>query len=411
MFSILGITLIIVGVLTYMVLVTHGQMGEYIDKVNRLRDEIKELGKKKPKPVPDNVVRIKKDIKGYTGLADNIVKQFGQPSYPALQKMCKVLNTTPDKLRTEFREYWEEHMKEGGGITRIQVLQNFINDQKNKYKNKWDLAVKEFQQEIEKITYETIDKDNIKDIFFHSLGLPRQVKRSQCLLYMINMRKKLWDLLSGKGVFLLKDATGLGFKSAEYDKLPDEINVPNILFCWTIIEDITSRLADSGIREVTSFTKRGLGGYADGDYTYYRFNVTVRGSEKSIRKFIKNLYNAYVDRRVYIVQEMTLDRDVDMAEDILKTTGALKYTARRLDTTEPGEPGMMGDNVSGVKTAEAIAEEKRKKDLQKQQEEAERKLPYYKRKNYAQVVIGADLTCEAVISIDYVVYNKFKIKR
>ena len=117
MFSILGITLIIVGVLTYMVLVTHGQMGEYIEKVNRLRDEIKELGKKKPRPVADNVVRIKKDIKGYTGLADNIVKQFGQPSYPALQKMCKVLNTTPDKLRTEFREYWEEHMKEGGGIT------------------------------------------------------------------------------------------------------------------------------------------------------------------------------------------------------------------------------------------------------------------------------------------------------
>jgi putative sterol carrier protein len=72
---------------------------------------------------------------------------------------------------------------------------------------------------------------------------------------------------------------------------------------------------------------------------------------------------------------------------------------------------MMGDNISGVKTAEAIAEEKRKKELQKQQEEAERKLPYYKRKNYAQVVIGGDLTCEAVISIDYVVYNKFKIKR
>ena len=28
---------------------------------------------------------------------------------------------------------------------------------------------------------------------------------------------------------------------------------------------------------------------------------------------------------------------------------------------------MMGDNVSGVKTAEAIAEEKRKKELKKQQ--------------------------------------------
>ena len=60
-------------------------------------------------------------------------------------------------------------------------------------------------------------------------------------------------------------------------------------FCFAgqLIEDITSRLADSGIREVTSFTKRGLSGYTDGDYTYYRFNVTVRGSEKSIRKFIK----------------------------------------------------------------------------------------------------------------------------
>jgi hypothetical protein len=389
-------------------------MGEYINRVNTLRDTIKELGKKEPRPVKDNVVRINKDIKGYTVFADEIVKMFGQPSYPALTKFCQVLKTTPDKLRDEFKEFWNENMKEGGGIIRVQVLQNFIKSQKKKYKKNWGVALAAFQKEIEKITYETIDKDNIKDILFHSLGLPRQVKRSQCLRYMIGMKKKLWDMLQGKNVFLMKDAAGLTFTDAEYDKLPSDFDVPDILFCWTIIEDIAARIADSGIKEVTVFSKRGIGGYTDGDYTYYRFNLTVHGSEKSIRKLMKNFYSAYNDRRVYIIQEMSLKRDVDMVAQILGSTGDLIYTTKPRTLTDSMEPGMEDgnpDRSSGVKTAEVLAREKQDAETLKQQAAAELKLPFYKRKSYGETIIGSDLACEAVIAIDYVVYNGFKIKQ
>lgn len=412
LFSILGITLIIVGVLAYMVLVTHSRMGEYIDKVNSLRDTIKKLGKETPRPVKDNIVRINKDIEGYKKVADDIIKLYGHPNYPALVAMCKVLNVKPDDMRNDFREFWTAN--NNPGIARGLVLRTYINKQKEKFGvKKWDDAMAVFQKEIEKVTYEKINDDNIKDIYFFTLGLPRVLRDVLCKKFITEMREKLLPLLL-KDTILPKEVQLLTFSEAAYtNALPKWYDIPDIIFSWSIIEDIVSRLADTGIREISEFSKRGLIGYVDGQYTYYRFNLTVHGSEDSIRKFIDNLYKGYREHRVYVVREISLKRDYDMAAILLKKSAGIDFAIEDTKRNQPGmDPMGMGAPLPGegrVETAEMRKKKQEAEEEKKLREAEELKLPFNKRKGYGDVVLGGNMQIEAEIAIDYVVYNGYKI--
>ncbi|MFA7231158.1 MAG: hypothetical protein WC071_07790 [Victivallaceae bacterium] len=399
LFSFLGVALVAALILAYMVTIAHTGMKKYIKETEDLRNEIKTLIGKKPAPVAGNLDRIRNDIRRYKVKVKDIRNSFGHPYRIALTKFADTMGIKLDEFENRFNAFWEINKK--SGTTRDQVYRMF----KASFKgyDKWDQAMREFTIEARKISLENIDENNVDEIFLGTLGLSRNLSFStvKCDSFMRSIRFKLIDIFGEKQVGL---GSNVSYFSFDFQTLADKNSIPDIVKTWDIIADLARRIANSRIYQLDSFEKSSIVGRKDGNYTYYRFKISVSGNLDSVRRLIKLLYDAYEDNRVYIIRGISISKKEDLAQKIIDDSDLLKNEAVRFDAITNSAQGIQ----SGAPDASGLhpqPENAKKTSAAKREEDPEKGIPFNERTGYGVPLIGKDKLCNATLDIDYVVYS------
>ena len=158
--------------------------------------------------------------------------------------------------------------------------------------------------------------------------------------------------------------------------------------------------------------KSAIAGNDEGPFKVYRMRITIGGNMTGIRTFIRALEEAYKDKRVYVVKSIALYAERDGAQEIFRAMneklGIGSGSEARKNEAAPVRRGRgvrravveehHDDSHSQNKVDPAVIAEMRRK-----QEEANKKLKFYERIGYGNVLIGDDNTCKAVIDFDYYV--------
>jgi hypothetical protein len=141
--------------------------------------------------------------------------------------------------------------------------------------------------------------------------------------------------------------------------------------------------------------------------------IQIGGTMEGIRTFVRSLEDAYREHRVYVIRSVALYAERDGAFEIFKRNGEQvndSANANKPDNSADQSVGrgrgrgrgrsVQAEEVKEEKSkAEAAAEEARRRE----QEEAAKKLKFYERFGYGDVLIGDGETCKAVIDFDYYV--------
>ena len=456
---VLAATIAGVGILAFLVVKQHATMQAYIKQTEALKDKIKELIKQKPAPVEGNLARIKNDTEGYKKKFKETSVLFGKPFYPAAKKFAEEMGTTVDEFKEKLNTFWTS--SKASGVTRDQMYRKFKADINNQ--EKWDKAIQSFTQEAQKYTSESIDENNVDEILLSSFGLARDFGGSKvkCDAFMKDIRYRLIELYGPdkdkdkekkKTIDFGPTASSFSF---DFKSLPERDSIPDIIKCWTIIDDLAKRIASSGVTCLDSFNKESLTGRVETNYTTYRFTIGVRGDLNSFRKLMENLYNAYSERRVYIVSGITLIKVRDEAEQLIAEAESKLYGNNLVDddsseskassasarqpesamappnrnqrpafASPPGVPQIPGRELSGnidgdpqrkkESDRESLDKKRKQEKLDKSKQadvDPDKDLPYYKRRSYGKIIIGSDKQCQAIIDVDYVVYTAQDLKQ
>lgn len=415
LFSVITITVIISLVLAYFIFIKRNQMNKRIAETNKLKHEIETLNSQRIAPVTGNLELINSDTVKYTEKVKNIQLRFGQPYYQALKSFGAELGLTPEQLREKFKTFCDENVTSTTSYDQI-IIKFRRQFKKSKTTTKWEQAWTAFKREVAKATIEKVNDSNAYSILLFVLGLPREVSILKANRFRQEFRDKVKAKLDAAKIYYELDA--LTF-SLDFNKLPDKQDIPLMIHNLTIIGDlIVKRLIPSGISSLDSFKIRRLEPEVIGDYQYFRYSMTVKGSLNNIRKFVDNLAMAYSDSRVYVVRGITINKVEDQAAGILdEAMGVVQPDTDSNKLNGQGSsPRDIEDRMNanghgrdftpgGVIKKEAIEAAEHAKKLKLLEEQAQLKLPYYKRKAYGKIIIGKNKLCEAVIDIDYVRYK------
>jgi hypothetical protein len=426
----MSIALIAVIVLLVLVLIEHRSMKEYDTKKTDLLSKIEKIFKQKYAPVKVNATRIRKDVVEYKKQTVELQSKFGHPYAKALKAFANVLKVPLDEFKIKFSEFWEEQK---GRATRDLIFRRYkvikFAEDFPKHQSDWAAAMTAFIREAQKVTLEEIDQSNVDGIFLAAMGKGRRFSDSpqRCQAYMKRMRNKMMKYFLDKKV---------NYEEADFsfndEQLPLTGDIPLIAKAWEIVSDLTKRIADAKVDpekdklELEEFTKRGLDGEKDGNYTSYRFTITVNADLQTIRRIIKNLYAAYDENRIYAVRDIRLTKIVDGAEIILEEServedeveyqtgenpegrfdigmpdGMLPPTSDR--RSQPGSRRIRRTSLRGIPAKETDKTTSLVKKAVSVKEE--KKILTPKDPGYAQVIIGGNNICRAEIDVDYIIYN------
>lgn len=420
----MSLAMVAVVALLIMVFFQHESMKKYDTRKAELLTKIKKIFKQKYAPVKVNVARIKNDTLGYEKETRKLESQFGHPYVWALKSFVEVVGIPVDKFKAKFGEFWETQK---GRTTRDLIFRRYkvrqFSEDFPDHRSNWSEAMNAFMKEAQKVTLEEIDVSNVDGIFLAVMGKGRRFSDSpdHCQAFMKRMRFKMLDYFSKKQVGC-ETASDFSFK---YDREPRVGDIKKIARAWEIISDLTKRVADAKINpkedalRLIEFSKRGLDGEKDGNYTMYRFNFTVNGDLTSIRRVVKNLYAAYKENRVYAIRNMTLSKMVDGVEDIIaeservkddldyeSTYGNNKNEKQPLDKNNSRSvrkrfslslrPGAnKSDFGNGSKTRKGL----KAKPVEK------KKILGPKDSGYAKVIIGKNNICRVGFEVDYIIFD------
>ncbi len=386
---VLGLTFIASGTLIVMIFIGHGKMLHSMEKIDKIKAEIKKLQRQVPKPHKTNLIRIKKDIDEYQTKLTHLQNFFGQPYYNAKRSYIGALmkDMSEDKFMEMFEEFWNKNAIQGSN--RHQLFMQF-----NRAFPPKQLSVAKdlFKAAYQKETIEKIDETNINDIIMYTLGVPRTMSPVQCILVITKIRENMLKKLQDAKVFISDEASAFTFREYINKQMPPEIEVPAIIEQFTIIGDIVQRIIKSGIKQIDRISRGNLNGTESGNFIIYKYDLTIVGKMKELRAFVNQLSEAYAHRRVYVVGNIVLKKVVDGAESILSvdknklSTVAVNKPDHHMDL----EGGM---NLHNAATTTVAAEDESKK-------------PYYKRSDYGKAVIGGNENVEMQLSIKYIVYKR-----
>ena len=411
----MSVALVIVIALVIMVLSEHGSMKEYDSKKTELLKKINVILKQKYKPVKVNIIRIKSDISGYNKEIKKIQSKFGHPYSWALESFADKLGIDLNEFKAKFGEFWESQK---GLATRDLIFRRYkvrqFSEDFPKYKSNWDEAMSAFMQEAQKATVEEISSTNVDGIFLAAVGKGRRFSDDpgRCQAFMQRMRFSMIDYFAKKEV--LCATTDFSFDDS---KEPLDGDIERIARAWEIISDLGKRIADAKVNpkkdalKLVSFSKRGLDGETDGDYTLYRFTFTVDGDLNTIRRVIQKLYEAYKENRVYALRNITLTRTVDNVEKIIEDSDKIKeelnYDAGAKEDKAPEAKGKVRLDgkrfASSSKPKNALASQASlKKKLIKKEK---KKILGPKDRGYAKVIVGKRNIISAELEVDYIVFD------
>ena len=159
--------------------------------------------------------------------------------------------------------------------------------------------------------------------------------------------------------------------------------------------------------------RNAVGGDEDSIFKVYRMRIQIGGTMEGIRTFIRSLDSAYLDHLVYVVRSVALYAERDGAFEVFKRNNESvdETAAKNQENTAEQSVGRGRGRGRGraVKVEEPVKNEKSKAEAaaeearRREQEEAAKKLKFYERYGYGDVIIGDDKTCKAVIDFDYYV--------
>jgi hypothetical protein len=382
--SVMAITIIASIGLLYLVYNKHSAMSETLEDLQRIKEDIKKLQKEKPAPLKENLDMIDED----SGVLDKklkaIHKIFGKPYRLALQKFAGEFDLTEDQMLEKFREFWDKEAKRGSN--RYELFLKFL---KLLDQTKLGKAWRVFLVEMQKETVEPLDETNREDFLLAALGLPRTMTNTSCKTYMFaTMQPAFLEILDKAEIDseAVKD-----FSFGEFHtRMPLPENIPVILRHWMMLNDLLKRIVNSGVKKINSISKlNGISGEYDEKYLKFRYSLTVTAKQEEIRAFVNELQNAYKDNRVYIIKDISMEKVFDGVKDLTEEHTRIPVPPRGII------PGVAPVPGAAPKTADSgiLGDSDPEKDL-----------PYYQRKDYGKIVIGASKICKAVIEFEYVIY-------
>jgi hypothetical protein len=408
----MSLAMVAVVALIIMVFFQHESMKEYDAKKAELMTKIKEIFNQKYAPVKVNVVRIKSDTAGYERETRKIERQFGHPYVWALKRFVEVVGIPLNEFRAKFSDFWETQK---GRTTRDLIFRRYkvrqFSEDFPKHRSDWESAMKAFMQEAQKATMEEITTTNVDGIFLAAMGKGRRFSDTpaRCKTFMYRMRDMMLGYFKEKEVGC-ETASSFSFKHGQEPSVGD---IEKITRAWEIVSDLTKRIADAKVNKkeeylnLIEFSKRGLDGEKDGNYTMYRFNFTLKGDLTIIRRVVKNLYAAYKENRVYAIRDIKLSRTVDGVADIIAESERIKEESDESDGSAKDEkqssgtpsgrsyrlrPGTNKPKPSNNFKIKSIAKDKKKilgpKDL-----------------GYGKVIIGKNNICRVEFEVDYIIFD------
>ena len=450
--SALGVLILLVLSITQYI-----EMSKYINRTEEMRKQNETLMRQKPPAVQENIALVQQDIKGYAAAVEDLKSYFGHPLYPALKKFAAELKLTPAELCEKFKAFWEKEKDSQG--PREQTYRRFRatcgavveGDKKLWELGAWDEALDNFVEAAQKTTMETIDERNREEIFLSALGLPRNMGKNQARLdaFARDMQNKVIDLLTDKnditllGVYFTErpvpelrtnedfedqaggssagpedgamggerknrrassassDMMGPGGMGMGIDgAMGEDENKPepaDTIRNWEIIGDLAQRMAKAKIDSVEEVSYSNLLGREENGCHYYTYSVSIVGGENEIRAFLNLLYDAYSDNRVYVVRNLSIEKQEDQVQDIIDVAQGILADKGEEDaklTTRNDAAPMGGMSMTGSMGAPGMP--------QQQQTRA----AYFKEEGkYGECVAGRSNVCAASLVLDYVVYS------
>ncbi len=460
LFIVIGVSILVVIFQAVIIIMEHAEMQKYINETKDMVAKIDNLNSQRPAPVPGNDALIKADIDEYKVKVKDMLKYFGQPYYDAKMAFVKELlnglkndqgeEVSDDEKLERFKQainaFWEADQLK---TARDQIYISFKLKSKtllgvgfDDYEKRWDDALKKFEEEAKKHTYEGMS-DNLYEIFLGAFGFKRTLSlqmekynkfadetRIRLIEYCMKQKEMSFHSTKelatiGRGGNNQKAITvGSTFGFPQDEKIAREM-IPDYVFVWGIVEDLVHRVADSGVKRLSEFHKNNLVPTQEGNYRYYRFQFTVEGNMESQRQLMANLYKAFDDRRVYIVHDIELELNKDELNEVLRADEQpLIVGTGEIETEMPGiRPPAAGNRPQGNRPQgnrnprdpgspqAELSQEERDAIRQAQEAAEDAKKPYNQKRNYGKVLIGDDaVLVSAKFTVDYVIYTTEELK-
>jgi hypothetical protein len=400
--TVLVITIIASGGLLYLVYNKHSAMSETLDDLQRIKEDIKKLIKEKPAPLRKNLEMIEEDSSILEKKLNAVHKIFGKPYRLALGKFSAEFGMTEDQMLAKFKEFWEKEARRGSN--RYELFLKFLKllDQA-KLKPAW----RAFIDEVQKQTVELVDETNREDFLLAALGLPRTMTNTSCKTYMFaTMQPAFIEMIqktAEKNMTEIEYEAVKDFSFGEFhNRMPLPENIPVILRHWMMLDDLIKRILSSGIKNIGAISKmNGINGELDGTYLKFRYSLTVTSTQNKIRAFVNSLQSAYLQSRVYIIKDISMEKVVDGVKALTdEHTPRPIQPGRRLRPGVPVVPGMPDAPSRRARTTSRTG----LRIDETAEEDAEKDLPYNQRRSYAKLIIGENKECKAVIEFEYVIY-------
>jgi len=409
--------LVSLGLMVYAVMV-HIEMLNYNEQIEKVRNDISKLNNEKPKPVAENINRLKADAKIYTKKSEELRHHFGYIYQAAVDAfMTKLDVKNEDGSKMTFKQLSEKFRSDYDKIDSKNVAEQGVYYRKfqRDYPN-WSDAVKTFGETAKNITVEPLSERSVDELLLATMGIPRYMDHRLDNLdrFMSAYRVKLVEMANNNKVYLNPASSYFSFNSGGTGNQGYSAEeIPVITTQWDIIGDIFKRLIDSDIKSVESINKRSINGEQVGDYKVFNYTFEVVGTLPNIRKFVETLNKAYADNRVYVVRSVFLTAISDDAKLILHPVEEAVVEEKKEANPEVGmmpqdpntrsgrrsvrNPGNVNmDAMPGAGT-DVSATKKPKIDWNE-----ENKKPYNERYGYGDILIGGKKECKASIVIEYV---------
>lgn len=459
--GVLGLSALGVLVLLVLSVTQYIEMSKYISKTEDMRKQNENLMRQKPPAVQENIELVQKDIDGFTAKTNEFKAYFGHPLYPALKAFAAELGVTVPQLQEKFRAFWDEEKQTQGPreqtYRRFRAIRGVIREGEKELwdMETWDSAMEVFVKAAQKTTMEEIDERNQEEIFLSSLGLPRNMGKSELRLdaFAKNMQNKVVDLLTDKhdismmGVYFSQKDTALVKSNKDFvdgsdsrsgkDKMQmpgpsamsssssrsglpgldgnrdDEVEIQpaDVIRNWEIISDLAVRICNAKLKSVEDISYSNLVGREDGGCHFYTYTLSVMGSEVAIREFLNQLNMAYKDNRVYVVRNLSISKQEDQVQDIIDVEQGIlgNHGEETATLAARGDNMNMGMNMP-VPANVALGARSMQKETSIHSSYFNEEEEMKKSGNKAVCVAGRSNSCQATMTIDYVVYSADNLK-
>ena len=410
-FIVCSLTLLASLYLIYMDLATHSLISKANTDTETSRQKADKAYKGKGnRPVDPNVKMIASDtevVKHRTAMLQRI---FGKPYRMALIAFAKEIGMTEDDLLNKFRDFFESEEQTDKSVeVLIPAFKKTLGDEK-----KVETAFNHFIEAVQKITVEPLQGQAANDIFAVALGVPRSMNSSSCHVLLATMQRNIFDRRNIPGVLNIQ--TVRDFTYNEYVQTPPPLNkISDILTMMPIYEDIFSRMRQSKVANVESFSRLNEGVAHSDKYMKYSFKTQITGELDAIRKFVNALHEAYKENQVYVVTwvSLTSHTDQEIAQARLLITGNANAPAAapvRQPNIRNNMPEMMPPNFPRPYFQQPNIPRIFPRPNFQQPNRAnvvsanESHLPPEERSDYGKAIIGVNRYVTAEMEFDYYVF-------